>query len=112
MAMGVSKDEVMHSTLISIRIYDKAYKIRRKMIDEQQYFQAIYIYEALNTVLGNVLRKKGSKPKSYRSMTLFEEMEKNEHEKHLSEEEKAERIDALFSMLGGMQERFEKSGGT
>lgn len=69
----------------------------------------IYISEALQVSLGNLFRKKNTEPIKGRDMPILHEIEANEHEKHLSEDEKYDRVNALFDMLGGMQKSFEAS---
>lgn len=107
MAIGVPRKEVYHSTLVQLRLYDKAFKIRREIEDERDYMCGIYTYEAFQVVLANAFSKKGAKPVKYRDMPIIAEIKAQEHENNLSEEEKAHRRKQLLANLVGMQERFE-----
>ena len=109
LAIGVSKHDFYHSTLVGLRDYDEAYKLRRKIQDERDYFVGIYTYEAVSIAIGNAFRSKGSKPYTYRDKSITAELEEKEHLKHLTDEEKQVHIDNLFAMLGQMQTRFEQN---
>lgn len=109
MAIGLSKEEFYHSTINDLLDYDEAYRLRRKIEDEQALYLGRYFYEAVSTALANAFSKKGSKPIQYRSKGMIQEME--ESNRPLTEEEKIEQTNNLFAMLGEMQARFEASKG-
>lgn len=109
MTIGVSREEFYHSTLVELRDWDKVYKNRRMIEDEKALFGGIYTFEAVSTALSNAFRKKNTKPTPYRNKSILAEIE--ERNRPLTEEEKSEQINNLFTMLSGMQERFEKSKG-
>ena len=111
MAIGVSKRDFYHSTLAGLLDYDDAYKIRRKIEDEQSYFQGIYTYEAVAIAIGNAFRSKGSKAQNYREKSILQQIEEQEHLLNLTDEEKKAYTDNLFAMLGQMQANFEKTHG-
>lgn len=105
----MTKYEFYHSTLNDLLDYDEAYQLRRKIDDEQAYFQGIYFYEAVSVALGNAFRKKGAKPIPYRDKSILNEIE--EKNRPLTEEEIKTQTDNLFAMLGSMQANFEASKG-
>lgn len=105
----------MHSTLVNLRVYDDAHRLKQRMDDEMNYLIGRYTYEAISVALSNAFRKKGAKAIHYREKPflteLEEELKNKEHLANLTEEEKRKYTDDLFAMLGEMQEKFEKSKG-
>lgn len=88
----------------------EGYKLKRKVIDEDNWILGGYIFEAVTIALGNMGRKKGQKPKNY-----FEELKKpalslaQSNNAELSEEEKQKRLDLLMAGLRVKQANFELS---
>lgn len=111
MAIGVSKKDFYHSTLAGLLDYDEAYKVRRKIEDEQAYFQGIYNYEAVAIAIGNAFRSKGAKALNYRDKPILQQIEDQERLLNPTEEEKQVYTDNLFAMLGQLQSNFEKTHG-
>lgn len=111
MSIGVSRETFFRSTLANLEDYDDAYRLRRKIDDERDYYLGVYIYEALRVVIGNVFRSKGAKPEAYRDKPFIQEMEEQERLLNPTEEEKQQHIDNLFAMLGQMQANFERTHG-
>lgn len=102
LAIGVTKGEIMHSTIVELRVYDEAYKLKKRMQDEMMYLSGIYTYEAVSTALSNAFRKKGAKPAKYRDKPLLEEI------RELTPEEiKQRRIDFVRKMES-MGKRFNR----
>lgn len=111
MAIGVSKKEFYHSTLAGLIDYDEAYSLRRKIEDEQSYFQGIYTYEAVSTVIQNAFRSKGSQPIKYRDKGIMQQIEDQQRLLNPTEEEKKKYTEDLYAMLGQMQSNFERTHG-
>ena len=63
----------MHSTLVDLRVYDEAHKLKVRMQDELLYLSGIYTYEAVSIALSNAFRKKGTKAAEYRDKPLLEQ---------------------------------------
>ena len=84
----------------------EGYKLKRKIIDEDQWLLGGYIFEAVTIAVGNMFRKKGQKPQSY-----FEAIQKPSlnavNNKELSEEEKQKKLDLLMAGLRIKQANFE-----
>lgn len=74
MAIGVTKNEIMHSTIVGLRVYDKAYQLKREMQDEMLYLSGIYTYEAVSVALANGFRKHGSKAIEYRKEPILQQI--------------------------------------
>ena len=111
LAIGVTKQEILHSGLVELRVYDDAYQLKRKMQDERDYFCGIYFYEAVSIALANAFRKKGSKPAQYREKPIMDELEDKRKIYNPTEEEKIEQTQMLFDYLESMQRSFERSHG-
>ena len=67
--MGLSYNEIVHSTLCKLSVYEEAHKIKKKMIDEQMYVMGCYNFEALTVALYNfglgLSGKTSKQPKKY-----------------------------------------------
>lgn len=83
----------MHSTLVSLRVYDEAHKLKMRMQDELLYLSGIYTYEAISVALSNAFRKKGAKATEYRKQPILEE-----NRELTPEEIKQRRIDFVRKM--------------
>ena len=53
MAIGVPLNEIKHSTLNTLKLYDDAYSVKKEILDEQMYIMSCYTYKALETSLHN-----------------------------------------------------------
>ena len=102
MAIGVTRSEIMHTTLVELRVYDEAHKLRTQLQDEMLYLSGIYTYEAVSTALSNAFRKKGSKPIPYREHPIMEER------RELTQEEIKKRRLAFVSRLESMGKRINE----
>ena len=86
----------------------EGYKLKRKIIDENQWLLGGYIFEAVSIALGNMAKKKGQKPDNY-----FEEIKRpalqsiNTNNGELTEEQKQKRLDLLVAGLRVKQANFE-----
>jgi hypothetical protein len=86
----------------------EGYKLKRKIIDENQWLMGGYVFEAVSIAIGNMAKKKGQKPNNY-----FEEIKKpalqaiNSDNGELTEEEKQRRLDLLMAGLRVKQANFE-----
>lgn len=110
MAIGVNKNDFFHSTPKELTYYDKAYELRRKVKDEQDFMLANYIYEAIAVVIHNAFAKKNSQPLKFRDKPYLQEIEEKKYlNRELTVDEKSSAIDILFGNLESMQRKFEKS---
>lgn len=86
----------------------EGYKLKRKVIDENQWLLGGYIFEAVSIALGNMSKKKGQKPDNY-----FEKIKKPALQSigstngELTEEEKQRQLDLLVAGLRIKQANFE-----
>lgn len=107
LAFGVPKKEILHSTLLELKPYQKAAKARRMERDEELHRQGYYNYIALGTALYNAFRDKGVQAKDYIQKPLLLEYEEKHRE--LTQDEIIKQTNVLFANLNAMQSAFEKS---
>lgn len=109
MTIGVPLKEIKHSTLSDLSLYDDAYKQKREMIDEIMWMNGMYTLEAIRVVVSGIFAKQGQAAQQYRDKPIMTEYRENN--RVLTEEEKQEQIQALFSNLEIMQGNFERTHG-
>lgn len=101
LAVGITVEYFWNAYPVEIEPFFEAQKIRRRIHDEEAYFNGLYTLEALSVVLGNAFRKKNTKPIEYRKKPILAEVE--EANRPLSQkelEEKAQReADRIFHRL-------------
>lgn len=112
MAIGVSEERFWTLNPRTLKPYIKAHKLRRQMIDEQQFFAAQYTFEAVSAAISNInFGKHRRQPRNYmgdiRKDPMFEESRIERGE--ITEEERIAGVKNLFKTLGDMQESFERS---
>ena len=70
MAIGATKQDILHSTLNGLKVYDKAHLLRQESQDYMLYLSGLYTYEAVSVALANAFRKHGSKAIEYRKKAI------------------------------------------
>lgn len=84
----------------------EGYKLKRKIIDEDQWLLGGYIFEAVTIAIGNMFRRRGQKPQSY-----FDAVKKPTlnavKNSEMSEAEKQRQLDRLMAGLRTKQANFE-----
>ena len=101
LAVGVTEEYFWNAYPIELEPYFEAQRIRRRIHDEEAYFQGLYTLEAFSVVLGNTFRKKNTKPIEYRKQPILKEVDdKNKPLSQRELEEKAQReADRVFHRL-------------
>jgi len=101
LAIGVTEEYFWNAYPVELEAYFEAQHIRRRIHDEEAYFQGLYTMEAFAVVLGNAFRKKNTKPIEYRKRPILKEAdEKNRPFSQKELEEKAQReADRVFHRL-------------
>lgn len=96
LAIGVTRHEFFHSSPKTLNSYTKAYNIKRKMQDEQAYFQGLYNLRAFEVAFDHVLAGfMGKKSKAeYFKDPFFKELEKKSKNKNVESNEEI----AVFEM--------------
>lgn len=90
-------------------MYDDAYMKKREMIDEMMWLNGMYTMEAIRIVVSGMFAKQGQAAEKYRDKPILTEY--RESHRVLTEEEKQEQIQMLFSNLTIMQGNFERAHG-
>lgn len=74
MAIGATKQDILHSTLNGLKVYDKAHLLRQESQDYMLYLSGLYTYEAVSVALANAFRKHGSKAIEYRKEPILQQI--------------------------------------
>lgn len=101
--------EIKHSTLSDLSLYDDAYMQKREMIDEMMWTNGMYTMQAIRVIVSGIFAKQGQIPEEYMEKPML--LQYRENNRELTEEEKQEQIQALFSNLSIMQGNFERTHG-
>lgn len=102
MAMGVSYDEFWTLNPRKINVIVEGHKLKRQVIDEQQWMLGDYVFGAVSIALGNAFRKKGTKPKEYFKeipQPISRRVEDTPDENGLTDAEKKQKTELLFKNL-------------
>ena len=86
----------------------EGYKLKRKIIDEEQWLLGGYVFDAVSIALGNAFKKRGCKPDLYFEVIKDAKL-KNIQNGDVTEEEKQKRLDLLMAGLRIKQANFEIS---
>lgn len=92
----------MHSTIVSLKVYDDAHKLKMEMQDEMMYLSGLYTYEAVSVAIANAMRKKGSKPIEYRKEPILQSM------KQPTEEDIERKRKEFVAKMGVLMANFKK----
>lgn len=65
-------NEIRHSRLVGLRVYDEAYRLKKEMQDEMLYLSGIYTFEAVSIAISNAFRKHGTKAIEYRKEPILQ----------------------------------------
>jgi len=111
--MGISLNEFWELNPRTLNVITEAYRLKRKVYDEEQWLLGGYFFNAVTIALGNAFKKKNVKARSY-----FEEIEKPflseidaKKPGEMSEEEKQKKLDLLMAQLRVKQSNFELKHG-
>lgn len=101
LAIGLSKNEILHDTIVGLRVYDEAFKLKREMQDEMLYLSGIYTYEAVSVALANSFRKQGTQAIKYRAKPILQEI------KPLTEEEIEQKREEFVARMKTLMANFK-----
>lgn len=90
-------------------LYDDAYERKREIVDEMMWINGMYTIKALRVVVSEIFAKNGQSTEKYADVPILTEA--REKNRVLTEEEKQEQIQILFSNLSVMQGNFERTHG-
>ena len=91
LAIGMTAEEYWEGDPRLAQAFYKAHKLKITMTNQQLWLQGLYIYRAVDVVVGNALRKKGTPASKYieQPIKLFKTEEEITEEKVLEERKKA-----------------------
>ena len=94
-------DEAPYLTVV----YREAYRIKRKVNNEEAWLQGLYIYDAVGTALYNAFKKRGEKKQSYieKPVDIFPLTEDEKKQREAEENERIQR--AMEEMIAKQQAR-------
>lgn len=108
--MGVSHNEFWTLNPRKLNVIVDGYKLRRKVIDEEQWMLGGYVNQAVEIALANAFRKKNEKAKQYFNV-LDKPALRDIDKEGISEEEKKKKLDMLMASLHVMQSNFNLTHG-
>ncbi len=76
----MSYDEYWYATPSLAKDYRKAYEIKRKVKDQEQWLDGMYTYIAVQTALANAFREKGKSPIKFPEKPITEKEEEKSPE--------------------------------
>lgn len=111
LAMGISEEQFWTMNPHRFKPYKEAYRLKRRQIDEQQFYLAQYMFEAISTALGNINFGKHKKSHNYmgdmRKDPILESARYSSG--NITDEERIEGTKELFSQLEGLKSAFERN---
>lgn len=109
MVMGMTYDQFWDGPYYLTAVYREAFRLRRKLENEQAWLQGVYFYDAISVSLANAFEKKGGRKQNYleHPLDLFPLTE--EEKKHREAEEKAKMQKVMEEMI--RRQRREKQKG-
>ena len=102
MALGMTYEQYWYGDPLAVRYFYEADRIKAERINYEAWLNGLYTCKALEATVGNIFKKKGSKPIEYPSKPFeFSDSEKNrtEHEKELMREKERLRLVARLNQV-------------
>lgn len=99
LAVGVPYELFWHLTPKKLEVFYEAYRIKRKLKDQEMWYMGQYVADALSATVCNAFlwKKKGEQPNTYpNSPYLSKTQTVGEHEE-LTEDEKQKEVDLFFA---------------
>ena len=97
MSIGMSYEEFWYKDVQLVEYYRKAHELKTRRDNEMMWMQGIYVLEALNSTVGNMFAKKGSKLNEYPKAPYPVTEQEAEARKASEELLKQERMKAAFA---------------
>lgn len=88
----------------------EGYRLKRKVIDEEQWLLGGYLFDAISIALSNLTKRRGQKAKEYFEILKNPKLESVQN-KEMTEEEKEKQLEILVASLRVKQANFELSKG-
>lgn len=107
MGIGVPEKEYWYGDPTHLKYYIRAHEMKNEQKNQELWLQGLYIYRALNVVIGNALAKKGTKPETYLEQPI-RITPLTEAEKQANAEKERQKIIANLTAWGRAWERRAK----
>jgi len=112
MAMGVTYQEFWSLNPRKIRVIAEGYRLSRKVKDEESWLLGGYVFEAVSVAIGNALKKRGQKAKSYFEVVKEPVLSQVvTDDSGMTEHEKKKKTELLFKNLEIMAANFNLQKG-
>ena len=112
MAIGMTLAEYWEGSPHLVKYYRQAHKLKMEQENQIAWMQGLYVKSALDSTLGNMFRKKGSKSIKYleKPLEIFPKTEEEKEKEALAERQKA--IDYFNQLIREQKKRkqSQKSG--
>lgn len=108
--MGMTPTEFWEESPYLAVAYRKAYKLKRKIENEQAWLQGLYVMDAFAVCLGNAFSKRGSKKLTYieKPIDIFP---LTEEEKEIRMQEENEKMQKAMELIMRKQRHRKKQKG-
>ena len=108
--MGMSWEQYWDESSFLAVAYREAYRLKRKVENEQAWLQGLYFYDAISVCLANAFAKRGSKQREYmdRPIDIFQ---LTEEEKKAREQEEFEKMQKALEAMREAQRLRKKQKG-
>lgn len=105
--MGMTYEQYWDASPLLATAYRKAYKLKRKMENENAWLSGLYMYDAFAVCLANAFSKRGAKKQQYfeKPIDIFP---LTEEEKKLRVQEENEKMGAALQAMYNAQQRDKK----
>lgn len=109
MSIGMSYYEYWYGVPYLVEAYRKSHKLYIQRKNEEMWWQGIYFKNALESVLGGMFAKKGSKAPKYpeKPYDMFPKTDREKQKEAEKEREKA--IASFMSLQSAMQRKFNNT---
>lgn len=103
--MGITPEQFWKMNPRMLEPYYEAERIKEERLDHQMWMMGAYVFEAVQTSIGNAFRGKGKKAQPYRDRPFSQDIKEERGE--ISEEEKMQKVHAIFNALQIMKVNYD-----
>lgn len=105
MALGMTYEDYWYGDPLMVRAYYQADKIRQERLNDEAWLYGGYVYRALLATVGNMTRKKGTKPYEYPEQPVRPEKKAEEVTQAEAENEKLRLIAKLNAVAAARRQQ-------
>lgn len=108
--MGMTYEQFWEESPYLVIAYREAYRLKRKISNEQAWLQGIYVFDAFAVCMANVFAKRGSKKQTYLEKPIDIFPLNEQEKKRLLEEENAKMQKAMEAMARNHRRKKKQKG--